>query len=67
MGLKWEFNSATGAYLAKVDTNKRLVRIGKGLYIAEYWGDYSLKYPVRSGVCRTVRSALEALQDIAEK
>ena len=45
----WEFNAATGSHIAQVDDNTRIIRSGQPdayLYRAEFWGDYSLRYPI---------------------
>jgi hypothetical protein len=64
MKLQWELNASTGDYIAKVSDNTRLIRMGSVrpyLYLAEFWGDYSLAFPVR-GTCET--SVAKALSTI---
>lgn len=60
----WKLNAYTGAYIASVTSNVRLVRIGRAghyLYRAENWGDYSLKFPLRSGWFDNPKNALANL------
>lgn len=55
----WEHNASTGNYILRVGPNTRVVRIqGGGLYRVEYWGDYSLRFPIRGPWRKTLRSAL---------
>ncbi len=59
----WELNASTGDYIARIEDNLRLVRMeGGGLYNAEYWGDYSPKYPIESGWYKTPQKALESIR-----
>lgn len=47
--LEWKHNASTGAYIANLGPATRLVRSGRAgryLYRAEYWGDYSLDFPI---------------------
>lgn len=61
---EWSFNASTGDSVARVNSNTRLVRIGQHapyLYTAEFWGDYSFRYPIRTGCRTTPTQALDAL------
>lgn len=64
-GYTWVRNVWTGHDLAKVSETRRLVRQTFGgappLYLAEEWGDYSLRYPVHGGWHASTRAALASL------
>lgn len=59
---EWEHNASTGDDYLRVSANERIVRMaGGGLYVAEFWGDYSLRYPRRSGCCASLKAATAEL------
>lgn len=59
---EWEHNVSTGNDHLRVSANERIVRIaGGGLYVAEFWGDYSLRFPRRSGCRTTLKAAMAEL------
>jgi hypothetical protein len=65
--LTWERNIWTGNDIARINDNTRVVRMpadyGKSyLYCAEFWGDYSLAYPIRSGWYPTLAKAKSSLK-----
>lgn len=61
----WQFNASAGVHILRVSRNERIVRHQGGrLYTAEFWGDYSLAYPVR-GPCRaTLQQAKRDLSNL---
>lgn len=67
--MNWEFNAMTGNSIGWVSDNCRIVRL-RGmpyLYVAEYWGDYSLDYPKRGPVRKTLGQAKEDLKRMERK
>lgn len=56
MNETWEYNCSTGNSLLRIESNARIVRTGSDIYHAEYWGDYSLRFPI-SGPVRTSLTA----------
>jgi hypothetical protein len=58
----WELNIWTGRHLLNISRNKRIVRQGfhnptSFLYSAEFWGDFSLAFPVRGPWRKTLPQA----------
>lgn len=58
----WERNVWTGTDKLRVGENERVMRQGfynprSFLYYAEFWGDYSLKYPLRGPWRKTLQAA----------
>lgn len=67
MKLEWKFNCWTGDHTANVSKNMRIVRMGSEepyLYSAEYWGDYSLKYPIKGPWQKSPVAALKEVQPL---
>jgi hypothetical protein len=63
--MQWQLNASTGCHLLNVISNGRVIRQRHGqsyLYRADYWGDYSLDFPV-AGVWRG--SLGEAKRDLS--
>ena len=56
---RWKRNIWTGDSFMRVNDNTRIVRIGnRGPYYKEFWGDYSLRYPISSPTFKTIKLAL---------
>lgn len=58
----WERNIWTGTDKLRVNKNERVIRQGfcnprSFLYHAEFWGDFSLKYPTRGPWRKSLRAA----------
>lgn len=67
---KWEHNIWTGHYILRVSKNERIIRLGLGsecLYQAEFWGDYSFKYPVKGSWRTTLQAARRDLNSLRRK
>lgn len=66
-----QYNIWTGRGILDIDDNARIVRqpfVGqRPLYSAEYWGDYSLEYPVRGQWRETLRAAKSDLAALKAK
>ena len=68
--MKWDFNIWTGNSIANVSDNGRIMRLaGKApyLYKAEFWGDYSFRYPVRGPWRKSLPKAKEDLSKMSKK
>jgi hypothetical protein len=58
--VEWERNIWTGHDIARLSKNERVVRTTfrnptSYLYFAEFWGDFSLKYPLRGPYRKTLQ------------
>ncbi len=66
----WEHNASTGNDILRVGKNKRIIRVPSGpgqyMYKAEYWGDYSLKYPVKGVLRGALAQAKKDLPKLAK-
>lgn len=59
----WRHNAATGSYILDVNRNTRVIRDGDApgaLYRCEFWGDYSLKYPVKGAWTKSLPAAMKS-------
>lgn len=68
MAEKWDFNASTGNNYLRILDNGRIVRMGSKppyLYKAEFWGDYSLKFPENGAWRETLQRARADLRRIA--
>jgi hypothetical protein len=64
MTLNWEHNChGYGCDFLRTSHNTRFMRIGATdfLYMAEQWGDHSLRYPLTGRWCRTLREARQSM------
>ena len=61
----WEHNVWTGEDILRLSDNERIIRQkfndGSFLYRAEFWGDFSLLYPIKGSMKETLKSAKEDL------
>lgn len=69
--VQWERNVWTGHDILRVSKNARVLRQSFGpnrfLYWGEFWGDYSLRFPLK-GECRaTLAAAKQDCADLANK
>lgn len=64
MKSKWQRNIWTGDDILNLDDKSRVIRSGKHLYRVEYWGDYSLKYPIKGPFESTLKGALSHLDSL---
>lgn len=62
MKYTWKFNARTGNSTADLSRNERLIRWGTErsgyLYNYEFWGDFSLVYPLKGGWYKTPSQAI---------
>lgn len=69
--LDWRFNASTGASIADLNRNTRLVTDGPNpvgrLYRCEFWGDYSLKYPIKGPWSKSVPKAIASCAALKKK
>lgn len=60
---KWKHNTSTGNAIADISHNERLIRWGTErsgyLYNYEFWGDFSLTYPLKGGWYKTPSQAIK--------
>jgi hypothetical protein len=64
---KWDFNASTGNHILRISPNSRIVRIAGSppyLYVGEFWGDYSLKYPIKTDWCYSLKKVKEELKQV---
>jgi len=65
---QWEFNCWTGNYHLRIDDSVRIIRMaGGGLYSAEHWGDYSLKFPIKGPWCKTLQQAKRSIASLRKE
>jgi len=66
---KWEHNAQTGNSILKISSNERIIRDTHRppLYKAEFWGDYSLDYPISGGWRGTLQQAKDDLKRLAHQ
>jgi len=70
--VNWEYNCWSGNSHLRVSDNERIKRVPvrKGtayLYYAEYWGDYSLDFPVMGRGRDTLAQAKRDLKTLKQK
>jgi hypothetical protein len=68
--INWERNASTGSYVARLDRNTRLIRDGdapSALYRCEFWGDYSLKYPIKGDWSRSASAAIKSCSRLRKR
>ena len=67
---QWKHNASTGSYTLDLSKNTRLIRMGEDgryMYKPEYWGDYSLRFPVHGGWHLTRPKAIAALRRLVRR
>lgn len=66
--LNWQRNASTGADIAQINRATRLVRTGRAgryLYRAEYWGNFSLNFPIGSNAATPAQALRDLCKDVS--
>jgi hypothetical protein len=65
---EWAHNASTGHDILRISGNERVIRTsharGVYTYVAEFWGDYSLRYPIKGPHRATLPKAKRDLSDL---